>query len=139
MVMWNSLSLSRRPPRPKSEENLSQQLACMCYRLQHLNRCDGLGCLKCMTLYQRNIEADSWVRHMYGNNLNCTYEVCHYSCAVLYYRSQAKRLVVQVKTQHEEAFVSMTQTKLSTFKGFKSTIVDLTVQNSQDKNGSFSR
>ena len=73
------------------------------------------------------------MRHMYDNNLNCTCEVCHCSCAVLYYRSQAKRLTVQVQTHREEVFVIMKQTKLSTFKGFKLTIFDLTVHNLQDR------
>ena len=73
------------------------------------------------------------MRHMYDDNINCTCEVFHCSCAVLYYISQAKRLVVQAQTQHEEVFVSIKQTEMSTFKGFKSTINGLIVQNLQDK------
>ena len=126
---WHSLSSSRRGPKPKPIAHISQQLACMCSRMNCLSRIDGIGCLKCSRMCTNYSGVNSYARPMFDANLNCTCGVCACQCTALYYRDQTSKLAMQSQIEREQKLTGKKQSKLSAFLSFKSDLIDLSRSN----------
>lgn len=82
---------------------MTQHLACVCVKMNCLDKKNGSGCFKCEIAYENAIEQGSDVRPYFNANFECTCHICRCECSVIYYRHEANRLARQRKVDKEKA------------------------------------
>ena len=91
MYDYNTKSKSRRGcTKPKMGRLLTRRLACLCSRMNCLNRSDGIGCMKCEWVCIRFRKANKTSRPYFNDNGDCTCPICSCNCSVVYFRSEEK-------------------------------------------------
>ena len=101
---WNAASSSRRTKsRPKSLEGkmTSQELTCLCSRMNCLNSIDDTGCFICEQACKNAKLAGRDDRPYFDKNFNCTCPVCTCQCDVIYHRHDTSNLERQTQKEGE--------------------------------------
>ena len=119
MTAWNTLSSSRRTPKPRPIGNITQPLAYICIKLNYLSRLDGLRCLKRMRICKIYRDENNYARFMFDVDLNYKCDACTCMCTLLYYCNQSTKLVIQSQKERKEKMGGMRQKKLPAFIDFK--------------------
>ena len=127
MAIWNTMSVSRKGPKPKVGRSISQKLMCLCTRMHCLNRSDGNGCFKCEWACTEAHKQDSSTRPYFDQNMNCVCPVCICQCSVVYFRHEEKRLAIQAKEEYLTEIDKKPQSKIGSFIGLTAAIADLTM------------
>ena len=122
MMKWNASLSTRRLGKPRPGKSLSQQLACLCCRMNCLDNIDGSGCFKCEQACKNSKAAGRDDYPYFDNNWNYTYPVCNCNCNVVYHRHGASKLAKQSRIEFEEMLDTKVQTNMDSFMCFKSDI-----------------
>ena len=95
MKVWTNTPNQKRGVRPRPDKVLSQHLACLCCKMNCIDRRDGGGCRKCEAACANTIEQGSDFRPFLDSNFICSCDVCVCKCSVVYYRHEAKKMAQQ--------------------------------------------
>ena len=125
-------SIKKRGVKSRPGKSVSQHLACICVKMNCLDKIDGSGCFKCEVACTNAIEQNSNIRPMFDINFQCNCEICKCECNVVYFRHEAKKLAKQRQLDKEIACDALIQPKLSTFTGFTAALTKLAADKLND-------
>ena len=125
MEKWNTTSTVKRGAKPRPGKLLTQHLACICVKMNCLDKTNGSGCFKCEIACDNAIEQGSDVRPYFNANFECTCHICKCECSVIYYRHEANKVSRQRKIDKEKANQTMSQPKLDSFYGFTNALANI--------------
>lgn len=120
MKVWSNTPTKKRGVKPRPDKVLSQHLACLCCKMNCIDRRDGNGCRKCEAACANAIEQGSDVRPFLDANFVCKCEICVCECSVVYYRHEAKKMARQARIDANKKNATLSQPKLNAFFGFGS-------------------
>jgi len=126
MRKWNNTPVKKRGVKPRPEKSLTQQLACICTKMNCLDKVNGSGCFKCESACTNAIEQNSDIRPYFDANFECKCKICICECEVVYFRHEAKKLARQRQIDDEKNNEALVQPKLENFIGFTKSLANLT-------------
>jgi len=76
MKKWVNTPVKKRRVKPRPNKFISQQLACICTKMNCLDKINGSGCFKCEIACTNAIDQNSDVGPFFGTIFECTYKIC---------------------------------------------------------------
>ena len=123
MYEYKNRTKSRRgSSKPKMGRTMSRRLACLCTRMNCLNRSDGVGCLKCEWACLEFKKANKTSRPYFDDNGDCTCPICACSYSVAYFCIEEKKLAEQARMDCLEELDTKKQSKVDSFFSISKTI-----------------
>ena len=126
MRKWTNTPVKKKGVKPRPNKSISQQLACICTKMNCLDKINGSGCFKCEIACTNAIEQNSDIRPFFDLNFECKCKICICECEVVYFRHEAKKLARQRQIDDEKKNETLSQPKLETFCGFTKSLTNLT-------------
>ena len=117
---WQATSSFRRSAKPREGHMTSQELTCLCCRMNCLNSMDGSGCFFCEQACKNAKNQGDLGRPFFDDNFNCTCPICQCQCDVVYHRHEAIKLAKQTQSELEIIRDTSKQTCLDSFLTLKS-------------------
>jgi len=100
---WTNTPTKKRGIKPRPGKSMSQHLACVCVKMNCLDKTNGSGCIKCEIACANAIEQGSDKRPFYDMNFECICSICKCECSVIYFRHEAKKLARQRQIDKEKS------------------------------------
>ena len=129
MMEYNTRTKSRRGDRkPKMGRMMSRRLACLCTRMNCLNRTNGVGCMKCEWVCLEFKKANRKSRPYFDSNSDCKCLICACQCSVVYFCSEEKKLAQQAREDKLAELDTKPQSQIDSFYGFSNAIAGMAMK-----------
>ena len=102
MKKWGNTPVKKRGVKPRPNKLISHLLACICTKMNCLDKIHSSECFKCKIACTNTIDQNSDIRPFFDINFECKCKICIYECEVVYFRHEAKKLAQQRQIDDEK-------------------------------------
>ena len=91
--------------KPRPNKSISQQLACLCTKMNCFDKIDGSGCFKCEIACENAIQQNSNIRPFFYINLNANAEYAHANVMLFTFVTRERNLHVNAKLTERKKWI----------------------------------